>query len=75
MEVIVNGEPRTITPMSVQELLASLAIDPRRVAVELNLDILPKSAYATTQLNDADRQAIQQIDKHYSQNPRGDLRW
>ncbi|HEY5974685.1 MAG TPA: sulfur carrier protein ThiS [Geobacteraceae bacterium] len=58
MEVIVNGEPRTITPMSVQELLASLAIDPRRVAVELNMDILPKGAYAATLLNDGDRLEI-----------------
>jgi sulfur carrier protein len=58
MEIIVNGEPRTIHPMSVQELLASLAIDPRRVAVELNMDILPKGAYAATPLNDGDRLEI-----------------
>ena len=31
--------------------------------------VLPK------QLSDADRQAIRQIDQHYSQNPRSDLRW
>ena len=31
--------------------------------------VLPK------QLSDADRKAIQQIDKHYSQNPRSELRW
>jgi DnaJ-class molecular chaperone len=31
--------------------------------------VLPK------QLNDADRQAIRQIDQHYAQNPRSDLRW
>jgi sulfur carrier protein len=58
MEVIINGEPRTITPISVQDLLASLAIDPRRVAVELNMDILPKGAYAATPLNDGDRLEI-----------------
>ena len=28
-----------------------------------------------TQLNDADRVAIRQIDQHYSQDPRKDLRW
>jgi DnaJ-class molecular chaperone len=33
------------------------------------LIVLPK------QLNDADRQAIRQIDQHYTQNPRADLRW
>ena len=31
--------------------------------------VLPK------QLSDADRQAIRQIDQHYAQNPRSDLRW
>ena len=31
--------------------------------------VLPK------QLNDADRQAIREIDQHYSQDPRKDLRW
>ena len=31
--------------------------------------VLPK------QLSDADRQAIRQIDQHYSQSPRGDLHW
>jgi DnaJ-class molecular chaperone len=31
--------------------------------------VLPK------QLSEADRKAIQQIDQHYSQNPRGDLHW
>jgi DnaJ-class molecular chaperone len=31
--------------------------------------VLPK------QLNDADRQAIQEIDKHYAQNPRSELHW
>ena len=31
--------------------------------------VLPK------QLSDADRQTLRQIDQHYSQNPRGELRW
>jgi len=55
MEIIVNGETRTITPISMLELLRSLDIDPRRVAVELNHDILPKGEYETTILNAGDR--------------------
>lgn len=58
MEIIVNGEPKTVTPMSVREFLASLDIDPRRVAVELNLDILPKGDYDTTRLQAGDRLEI-----------------
>jgi len=55
MEIIVNGEARTITPISMLELLRSLDIDPRRVAVELNHDILPKGEYESTILNAGDR--------------------
>lgn len=55
MEIIVNGEARTITPISMLELLRSLDIDPRRVAVELNHDILPKGEYESTVLNAGDR--------------------
>ena len=58
MEIIVNGEPKTVTPMSVREFLASLDIDPRRVAVELNLDILPKGDYDNTRLQAGDRLEI-----------------
>ena len=54
MEIVVNGEARTIASSTVDQLLAELAIDPRRVAVELNRAILPKSSYAATPLNDGD---------------------
>jgi sulfur carrier protein len=54
MEIVINGEARTTEPMSVLQLLEQLSIDPRRVAVELNRDILPKADYAATSLNDGD---------------------
>jgi sulfur carrier protein len=52
--IFVNGEPQTIGSTTVMGYLEALAIDPRRVAVELNLDILPKAAYETTMLNEGD---------------------
>ncbi len=58
VQIVVNGETATIEEMSVLRYLESLDIDPRRVAVELNLDILPKAAYGTTLLNDGDRLEI-----------------
>lgn len=58
MQIFVNGEAHTIDPVSVLGYLESIAIDPQRVAVELNLDILPKSAYATTVLGEGDRLEI-----------------
>ncbi len=58
MQIVVNGEERTVAAMSVQAFLTSLGIDPQRVAVELNLDILPKSDYATTELKEGDQLEI-----------------
>ena len=58
MQIIVNGETATTSEMSVLHYLESLSIDPQRVAVELNLDILPKVHYGTTFLKDGDRLEI-----------------
>ncbi len=49
-----NGEKAVIGPMSLLAYLEQINIDPKRVAVELNLDILPKADYGTTLLNDGD---------------------
>ena len=61
MFIVVNGEQKEIGPLSVLGLLELLEIDPRRVAVELNLEILPKQDYATTNLQDGDRIEIVQF--------------
>ncbi len=58
LEIIVNGESRTTTPLSVLDYLRSLEIDPARVAVELNMDILPKGEYASTMLKQGDQLEI-----------------
>lgn len=55
MVILVNGERKEVGPLSVLGLLENLEIDPRRVAVELNLEILPKSDFETTTLQDGDR--------------------
>ncbi len=58
MEITVNGEKKSVGPMSVLQFLESLGIDQRRVAVEYNLDILPKDTYEKTILKDGDRLEI-----------------
>jgi sulfur carrier protein len=58
VKIVVNGEERTVAAMSVLDFLASLGIDSQRVAVELNLDILPKSDYASTEIKEGDRLEI-----------------
>ena len=55
MQITVNGETVTTAAMPVLSYLQSIAIDPLRVAVELNQDILPKTEYGTTLLNEGDK--------------------
>jgi sulfur carrier protein len=56
--ILVNGEQKEVGPISVLGLLEMLEIDPRRVAVELNLVILPKPDFEITTLQDGDRVEI-----------------
>lgn len=56
MKLILNGEPRHLAgPASVAELLAQMGIDRAKVAVERNLEIVPKSAYDATVLDEGDK--------------------
>ena len=51
----VNGEPRRIAPgASIADLVRSLDLDPRKVAVERNGDIVPRSTLADVMLADGD---------------------
>jgi thiazole synthase len=59
MLVTINGESRTLADaLSLQALLGELGVDQRKVAVERNLEIVPKSAYAETQISDGDKLEI-----------------
>jgi thiazole synthase len=56
MDITVNGEPHGLAaPVSLAAFLAALGLDPRKIAVERNLQIVPRSAYATTMLGPGDR--------------------
>jgi thiazole synthase len=55
----INGELRPFPgPVTIAELLTQLALDPRKIAVECNLEIVPKSAYGQTVLQDGDKLEI-----------------
>lgn len=57
--ITVNGETREVpAPATVADLLARIGLDPRKVAVERNLEIVPRSTYATTALAAGDRLEI-----------------
>jgi len=56
MNLTVNGEARGFSGVGdVAGLVAALGLDPRKVAVERNLEIVPRSAYGRTELSDGDR--------------------
>jgi len=52
--VKVNGELKDIAGKTVAEYLATTNYDVKRIATELNGDILPKAAYVDTVLADGD---------------------
>jgi sulfur carrier protein len=56
MRLTLNGEERTFSGVGdLAGLVASLGLDGRKVAIERNLEIVPKSAYAATPIADGDR--------------------
>ena len=55
MNVIVNGAPSEVDDATtVAQLVATRAEEHRRVAVALNGEVVPRSAWGTTALSDAD---------------------
>jgi thiamine biosynthesis protein ThiS len=56
VEITLNGETRRLdAALSVRGLLESLGLDPAKIAVERNLEIVPRSAFAATPLAEGDR--------------------
>ncbi|MFN4166486.1 MAG: sulfur carrier protein ThiS [Ferrovibrio sp.] len=56
MQLTINGEAREMGgAATVAELLTALSLDARKIAIELNREIVPRSAYAQTALSDGDR--------------------
>ena len=56
MRLTINGETRELPPVAtLSELIAALELDTRKVAVERNLEIVPRSLHAATPVADGDR--------------------
>ncbi|MDB5451916.1 MAG: thiS [Caulobacteraceae bacterium] len=56
MRLTINGEDQSFASLAhVADLVAALGLDVRKVAVERNLEIVPRSTYAATPLADGDR--------------------
>ena len=55
MNIIVNGESQSLeSDMSLGQLLVMLGLDGKRIAVEVNRDIVPRSDYDSFKLSDND---------------------
>jgi sulfur carrier protein len=56
MQVLVNGQPRQLDDgATVAALLAELEVAQPHVAVELNLEVVPRARHAETVIRDGDR--------------------
>ncbi len=61
MELIVNGEPRKLPePLSVAALVSELGVTGKRIALERNGEIVPRSEFAATMLKAGDKLEIVQ---------------
>ena len=56
LSIVVNGSSRLCRdPSTIADLIRDLALDGKRIAVERNGEIVPKSAHAVTPLAAGDR--------------------
>jgi thiamine biosynthesis protein ThiS len=59
VKIVVNGKPRELPQsLTVAELLERLEIPPRGVAVEVNMQLVPRAAHAERRLADGDELEI-----------------
>jgi sulfur carrier protein len=59
IELVINGEPRTFpAPLTVAQLVDTLELAGKRIAVEKNGEIVPRSRHADTPLASGDRLEI-----------------
>ncbi len=62
MRLTVNGEAREVEGVTtLAELVAALGLDVRKVALERNLEIVPRSLHGATAVADGDRIEIVQF--------------
>ncbi|HEX4097502.1 MAG TPA: sulfur carrier protein ThiS [Caulobacteraceae bacterium] len=62
MRLTINGEERSFDrALDLMALVQALGLDARKVAVERNLEIVPRSSYGRVLLSDGDRLEIVQF--------------
>ena len=56
MKILLNGQEKNLsTPITISALLQEMGLGERRVAVEVNREIVPRSRHGEVELKDNDR--------------------
>ncbi|RMH60664.1 MAG: sulfur carrier protein ThiS [Zetaproteobacteria bacterium] len=55
IRITLNGKTHHVRARTLAELVEELGLGGRMIAIERNLEVVPKSAYATTPLAEGDR--------------------
>ena len=58
VSIHINGELRQVHARNLTELIQELTLSGRTIAIERNLEVVPKSQYATTMLSEGDRSEV-----------------
>jgi thiazole synthase len=76
MRLTINGEVRAFgAPLTVAELLGQLGLDARKIALERNLEIVPRSSYGAVRLGEGDRLEIVHFIGGGDVDPHGEDGW
>ncbi len=55
MKIHLNGEERDVQSATLAELVSELGLERRMIAIERNLEVVSKSQYGSTRLEEGDR--------------------
>ncbi|GGZ40187.1 sulfur carrier protein ThiS [Asticcacaulis endophyticus] len=55
VKILLNGESREVGAANILALIEEIGIEARKLAVEQNLEIVPRSQYHATAIHDGDR--------------------
>ena len=53
-KIICNGEEKNVAARNIEQLLSELKLGEKKVAIELNQEIIPRDNYSSTKLADGD---------------------
>ena len=55
INILLNGEKHEVQATTLSEMIRELGLEKRMIAIERNLEVVPKSAYDSTVLAEGDR--------------------